>query len=257
MLAKMNDLRIVEITENNATEEGLFCVKNPRYEGFQLKLNWLIERWNEGLKLKILKKGNDKIGFIEYIPGEFAWRPVKATNYLFIHCLMVYGKDNYHSGYGSLLIKECINDAKKASKAGVAVIASKGTWMADKSIFLKNGFELLESKDRFDLLVYKLKETSNLAFINWDENLNKYKGLHLIYANQCPLFIKSVDEMKQTAKTYGLDLKVTVLKTAQEAQQSPSGYGTYILVYNGKILSDHYISNTRFKNILNKEIKKD
>ncbi|MCD4731637.1 MAG: YoaP domain-containing protein [Bacteroidales bacterium] len=170
---------------------------------------------------------------------------------------MVYGKNNYHSGYGSLLIQECIDDAKKANRAGVAVIASKGTWMADQSIFLKNGFELLESKDRFDLLVYKLKETSNPAFINWENNLNKYIGLHLIYANQCPLFIKSVDEMKQTAKTYGLDLKVAVLKTAQEAQQSPSGYGTYSLVYNDKILSDHYISNTRFKNILNKEIKKD
>ena len=247
-------MQIIEVTEDNAAKEGLFCVKNPKYEGFQLKLNWLKQRWKEGIKLKILKSDNDKLGFIEYIPGEFAWRPVQAKSYLFIHCLMVYGKDNYHSGYGSLLIKECINDAKKANKAGVAVIASKGTWMADKSIFLKNGFELLESKDRFDLLVYKTKEAPNPEFINWEDNLNKYKGLHLIYANQCPLFIKSVDEMKQTAKSYGLDLQVTVLKSANEAQQSPSGYGTYCLVYNGKILSDHYISNTRFKNILNKEI---
>ena len=29
---------------------------------------------------------------------------------------------------------------------------------------------------------------------NWEENLKKYNGLNLIYANQCPLFIKSVDE---------------------------------------------------------------
>ncbi|MEZ5197460.1 MAG: YoaP domain-containing protein [Bacteroidales bacterium] len=59
--------------------------------------------------------------------------------------------------------------------------------------------------------------------------------------------------MKQTAKEYGLDLQVTILKTAKEAQEAPSGYGTYSLVYKGKLLSDHYISNTRFKNILNKE----
>lgn len=250
----MDQLKIVEVNEYNATDESLFCVKNPKYEGFQLKLNWLKEQWKVGLKLKILKKGNDKIGFIEYIPGEYAWRPVQADNYLFIHCLMVYGKTNYHSGYGSQLIKECIEDAKKMNKAGVAVVASKGTWMADKSVFLKNGFELIDSKDRFDLLVYKLKEADNPSFINWEANLDKYKGLHLIYANQCPLFIKSVDEMKQTAKEHRLDLKVRVLKTAQEAQQAPSGYGTYSLAYNGKILSDHYISNTRFKNILNKEI---
>jgi hypothetical protein len=252
----MDHLKFIEVNEINAAKEGFFCVKNPKYEGFQLKLDWLRERWNEGLKLKILKNGEDKIGFIEYIPCEYAWRPVQANNYLFIHCLMVYGKKNYHSGYGSLLIKECIDDAKKMNKAGVAVMASKGTWMADKSIFLKNGFRKIDSKDRFDLLVYKLHEAPNPIFINWEENLKKYNGLNLIYANQCPLFIKSVDEMKQTAKEYDLDLQVSVLKTAGEAQQAPSGYGTYSLVHNGKLLSDHYISNTRFKNILNKEIKK-
>lgn len=250
----MDHVKIIEVSRDNAIKEGLFCVKNPKYEGFQLKLEWLKEQWKEGLKLKILKKGTDKIGFIEYTPGEFAWRPVKASNYLFIHCLMVYGKQNYSLGNGSMLIQSCIDDAKKMNKAGVALMASKGTWMADKSVFLKNGFELVASKDRFDLLVYKLKEANHPFFINWNANLDKYKGLHLIYANQCPLFIKSVDEMKETAKDFGLNLKVKILKSAQEAQQAPTGYGTYSLVYNGKILSDHYISNTRFKNILNKEI---
>ena len=252
----MDHLKIIEVDENNAVEEGLFCVKNPKYDGFQLKLDWLIERWNEGLKLKILKKGNDKIGFIEYIPGEYAWRPVQAKNYLFIHCLMVFGKNNYHLGNGSQLINECINDAKKMNKAGVVVMASKGTWMADKSIFLKNGFSLIDSKDRFDLLVYKFNEAPDPVFNDWHQQINKYQGLNLLYSNQRPLFSKSVEEMKQTAKKYGLHLKVVVLKTAQESQLAPTGYGTYSLVYNGKLLSDHYISNTRFKNILNKEIKK-
>lgn len=250
----MDDLKIVEVTELNAIEESLFCVKNPKYDGFQLKLNWLKERWKEGLKLKILKNGKEKIGFIEYSPGEFAWRPVKADNYLFIHCLMVYGKKNYHAGFGSSLIQECIEDAKKMNRDGVAVMASKGSWIADKSIFLKNGFDLVDSKDRFDLLVFRLNKAPNPSFVKWEEQGFKYIGLNLIYANQCPLFIKSVDEMKQTAKEYGRDLKVTVLNTAHDAQQAPTGYGTYSLVYNGKILSDHYISNTRFKNILNKEL---
>ncbi len=252
----MDNLKFIEVNEINAAEEGLFCVKSLKYEGFQLKLDWLKKRWKEGLKLKILKNGKEKYGFIEYIHGEYAWRPVKADNCLFIHCLMVYARKNYNLGYGSLLIQECIADAKKMNKTGVAVLASNGTWMADKSVFLKNGFKLIDTKDRFDLLAFKFKETPDPAFINWEENLEQYDGLHLIYANQCPLFIKSVDEIRQTANEYELDLNITVLKTAQEAQQTPSGYGTYCLVYNGKLLSDHYISNTRFKNILNKEINK-
>lgn len=31
-------------------------------------------------------------GFIEYLPGEHAWRAVHADGYLFIHCLWVVGK---------------------------------------------------------------------------------------------------------------------------------------------------------------------
>ena len=59
--------------------------------------------------------------------------------------------------------------------------------------------------------------------------LSKYKGLNLVYANQCPLFIKSVDEMKTTAKEFGLELKVSILDSAKKAQQAPSGYGVYSL----------------------------
>lgn len=254
MLSIMENFKIIEAIDENAIEESLFCVKNPKYDGFKLKRDWLKERWKEGLKLKILKKDDEKIGFIEYTPGEFAWRPVIAENYLFIHCLMVYGKKNNKLGYGTKLINDCIEDAKRQGKSGVAVFTSKGSWIANKSIFIKNGFKFIETKDRFELLAFKFKDSPDPAFIDWHLHARKHKGLHLIYANQCPLFIKSVEEMKQTAKDHSLDLQVTILNTAQEAQQSPSGYGTYSLIYNGKLLSDHYISNTRFKNILNKEI---
>lgn len=92
------------------------------------------------------------------------------------------------------------------------------------------------------------------AFLNWEENLKNYQGLNLVYANQCPLFIKSVEEMRETAKLHRLELKVTVMESSEDIRKAASGYGVYSLVYNGKLLADHYISNTRFKNILNKEL---
>jgi hypothetical protein len=60
--------------------------------------------------------------------------------------------------------------------------------------------------------------------------------------------------MKETAKAFGLKLNISILDSAKKAQQAPSGYGVYSLVYDGKLLADHYISNTRFKNIITKEI---
>jgi len=234
----------------------LFCIKNPKYPGFKLKQEWLRNRNKEGLKLKLLKSGEETLGFIEYVPVENAWRPVKGENYLFIHCMWVYPKKNYNRGFGSKLIQYCIDEAKKDNKDGIASFVSKGSWMTDKALFLKNGFEVVDSKDRFDLVVFKINNSAVPEFADWENERSKIKGLNLIYANQCPLFIKSVDEMKSTAKEFGLDLKVSILDSAKSAQQAPSGYGVYSLVYNGKLLSDHYISNTRFKNIITKEILK-
>jgi len=45
------------------------------------------------------------------------------------------------------------------------------------------------------------------------------------------------------------------LKNAKGAQDAPSIYATFNVVYDGKLLVDHYISSKRFLNIINKEIK--
>lgn len=250
----MESLKFIEVTEANASQESLFCIKNPTYPGFQLKLDWLTKRRKEGLKLIILKSGNENTGFIEYVPGRFAWRPIEALEYMFIHCMWVFPKKNYNRGYASRLINHCIEDAKKLGMKGVAVQVSSGSWMAGNEVYLKNGFLSVETKGRFELMVNKFSDSPNPTFIDWEKNQGKYTGLNLIYANQCPLFIKSVDEMKRTATEFGYELKVTVLETSEQARQAPSGYGVYNLVYNGKLLADHYISNTRFKNILTKEL---
>ena len=101
----------------------------------------------------------------------------------------------------------------------------------------------------------KFNGKSEPEFIDWESKAKNFKGLHLVFANQCPLFIKSIDEMTETAKEFDLSLKITEIKTAREAQNAPSGFGVYSMVYNGKLVADHYISNTRFSNILTKELK--
>lgn len=246
----------IQVTSENVSEVGLFCIRNPKYPGFKLKANWLAKRNAEGLKLMLLQVNNETVGFIEYVPGEFAWRPVSAKNFMFIHCLWVYPKKNLNKGYASMLINHCVEESKKAGFEGVSVMTSEGSWMAGKELFLKNGFTHVGSKGRFDLFVLKFQETRDPAFTDWGAKAREFTGLNLIYANQCPLFIKSIDEMTATAKEFGLQLKITEIKTAKEAQNSPSGYGVYAMVYNGKLVADHYISNTRFRNILNKEVKK-
>ncbi|AKA34250.1 GNAT family N-acetyltransferase [Flagellimonas lutaonensis] len=252
----MDPINIISVTPQNVKEQTLFCVKDITNPGFENKRIWFEKRYAEGLRMKILKGENDKmIGFIEYVPAEYAWRPLDADGFMFIHCMYVYSKKDRNKGYGSTLINEAEKDAKARGMAGVCVMASKGAWIADKGIFEKNGFQQVDKKGRFELLSKKWDaKAPDPKLHDWTVQQKKYKGWHLLYADQCPWHEKSVEALLNTAMDYDIDLKVIKLKTAKEAKNAPSGYGVFSLLHNGKLLEDHYISATRFRNILKKEL---
>jgi ribosomal protein S18 acetylase RimI-like enzyme len=257
----MPEVTIITVDETTIAQyqKGPSCFLNPKNEGYQIKREWLEKRFAEGLTIKVLysKEEQKVVGFIEYVPGEKAWRAVDAKGYLFIHCLWVSPNKYKEKGHGSRLVNECITDAKKEDKYGVAVVTSEGPFMAGKALFLKNGFEsVATTKPSFALLVKTLKKGPLPQFRDWETQLGTYKGLHIIYSNQCPWVARAINDLRTIAKEKGVELQITELKTAEDAQNAPSLYATFNLVYNGTLLADHYISNTRFKNILKKAFKK-
>lgn len=228
---------------------------NPQHEGYQIKLEWLKKWFSEGLRIKLLYVENESkpVGFIEYVPGEFAWRAVDAKDQMFIHCLWVSPNKYKNKGYGSLLIDDCVQDAKKEGRCGVAVVTSEGSFMAGKALFLKNGFRSVAKADpSFELMMKPLKKGPLPKLNDWKKQLSKYEGLNIVYANQCPWVARSVGELCEIAEKKGWKPKVTELKTAKQAQNAPSPYAVFNLVHDGRLLADHYISKTRFLNILKK-----
>jgi N-acetylglutamate synthase-like GNAT family acetyltransferase len=254
----MKELKIIESTPDNIQEFGMCGYKNPKIEGYKRKIKWTKERYKEGLKYKVLySEEKGAVGAIEYVPGEFAWRPVKAKNYMFIHCLFILPKDIKGKGYGQMLLDSCIEDAKKQYMLGVAVVTRKGTWMASKDLFLKNGFEIADTaKPDFELMYKSFDKNTEVPTFNanLEANLNKYKdGLVIISSDQCPYTAKAINEISETAKKdYKINPKVIELKNYKEAQNSPCVFGTFCIIYNGNLVADHPVSNTRFKNIMNK-----
>jgi N-acetylglutamate synthase-like GNAT family acetyltransferase len=254
----MNKIKIIEVTPQNVLEETLFCIKDIKKPEFHAKRKWYEKRYEEGLRMKILKDETDKmIGFIEYVAASKAWRPVDKSNFMFIHCMVVYSKSDRNKGFGSMLIEVSEKEAKAKNMDGLCVMTSKGSWLADKRIFEGNGFIQLDQKDRFELLVKKWNlNAPNPKLLNWTKQQQKYKGWNLVYADQCPWHEKSVLAIKEVAKNYDININITKLETVEEAKNAPSGYGVFNLLHNGKLLEDHYISATRFENILKKELKK-
>jgi GNAT superfamily N-acetyltransferase len=249
-------VEIVHVTPENAREHRFFCIKNVKESGFYAKEKWLKDRIKEGLTLKVIYADDGKqAGFIEYVPAEYAWRPVSALGWFFIHCIMVYPNKYRSTGAASLLIEEAINEARAHGKSGVCAMTSRGPWMATKKVFQKNGFEQFDKKGRFELMGIKLKDVAaNPKLIDWESKLNNYNGWNLLYADQCPWHDKGVKAILKSADERGIDLNVEKIETAEDARNMPSGFGVFALVKDGKLLEDHYLSKRRFETIVADEM---
>jgi GNAT superfamily N-acetyltransferase len=224
-----DDVKIVTVDAANVAEQGFFCYKSKRKSvGYQRKLNWLGQRFSEGMRIKILYEGDSSVGFVEYIPGEFAWRAVNAQGYMVIHCLWVVGKGK-GKGYGSRLLAECVEDARK------------------------NGFESVDEAAPFELLVKRFDETPLPTFPrNWDERLNRCgSGLAVFRADQCPYIEDAVKGVLEIASERGIDIQVIELTSGREVQDSaPSPYGVFSIVYNGELVAYHYLGKKEKKRLL-------
>jgi GNAT superfamily N-acetyltransferase len=250
-------MRLEKVGPETLADCGIGCLSNPKHEGFKPKVDWLTKRFAEGLRFLLYRDAGGKpLAFLEYVPGEYAWRPVDAKGWLFVHCLWVYPSGQKIGGLGTRLIRACLKEARTTGVTGVAAMVSDGPWMAGKPIFAKNGFASIAEADRFELVIHRMQDGPEPRFLDITDNLARYKGLNIVYAAQCPFLPKSVNDLAEMAAEHGLKLKVTMLDTPQKAQRAPSYYGVFNLIWNGRLLSDHYVSKGRFKNILRKEILK-
>jgi ribosomal protein S18 acetylase RimI-like enzyme len=251
------DVEIISVDAVNVADHGFFCFKSKRKsEGYRRKLEWLTQRLSEGLKLKIVYENGRQVGFIEYIPGEFAWRAVRADGYMVIHCLWVVGRGK-QKGYGSRLLSECIDDARRLRKHGVAMVTRKGGFLAGKKLFLKHGFEVVDrAPPAFDLLVKRFADGPLPAFPkNWAERAERYgPGLTVVRSGQCPYLDDAVNTVVETAGEIDMQVQVIELQSGQEARDTaPSAYGVFSIVHNGELLSFHPIGKKKLLERLGKE----
>lgn len=196
--------------------------------------------------------------FIEYIPGEYAWRAVHAPGYMVIHCLWVVGKGK-GKGYGRRLIQECLEDARAQNLNGVAMLTSDLTWLASKDVFLHNGFTEVDSAPpSFQLMVHRFKPGPEPALPhNWEERARAFgRGLTVVRTSQCPYIENSMQAILSFAKEKGIRAKSVELKTAKEVQeQSPSAYGVFGTVLDGKLLAYQHLSQKDFNKLLKEQSK--
>jgi hypothetical protein len=255
---RMSQVDIRDMTVDNIFEYGFCGSKSRKHEGCRRKAEWYKKRLSEGMRYKVLySEDKGTIGMIEYIPGEFAWRAVDAPGYMVIHCLCNFSKYFRGKGFASQMIDVCLEDASREKMEGVAVVTRKGAWMVGKDLFIKKGFDVADRQaPDFELLAQIFTKNSPLPKFrdNKGSVLKQHnKGLTILWSDQCPYIAKSIKEMKETiTERYGIKAQIIEMENAKQAQNAPSPYAIFSLIYDGRLLAFHPISNTRFKNIMDK-----
>ena len=255
-----NETQIIDLTPENIADYGVCGYKDvAKHKELRNKIEWFKEYYPKGLRIKALLGADGSYqGMLEYLPGKYAHRPVNVDAYMFIHCIfMGFKKEFKGKGYASALIDECINDARQQNMEGVAVVTRKGSFMCDKQIFLKKGFEIVDkTKPDFELLVLKFDEKSANPGFKRDviANFDNYQnGLTILRSAQCPYTEKNVNAIIDTAeKKFNLSTNLIDLISSESAQKTPCAFGTFCIIYNGEVISHHPISNKRFENIMTK-----
>jgi len=249
-------MREYEIVDTNADNIGACSLcgnKSDKNEGRRRKSDWLKQRYAEGLRFKVLRSREcGDIGMIEYAPGSHTWRPVQAEGYLVIHCLIVSSR-HQRKGLGTVLLDDCLRDARKSQCRGVAVVTSSDSFMAASGLFLKAGFVSVESNPPYELLVNKFNATAPdpRFIVNRERALKRHpKGLTILAADQCPYVANSVARISQAARALRLKPKVVRISSAKASRELPTPYGVFSIIYDGRLLAELPISATRFTNIM-------
>ena len=83
----MHNVTLVRVGPENLAECGIGCIRNRDNPGYGRKVEWLRKRFAEGLRFLVIRDEREKpLAFLEYVPGEFAWRPVDARGWLGEDC---------------------------------------------------------------------------------------------------------------------------------------------------------------------------
>jgi hypothetical protein len=182
---------------------------------------------------------------------------VDAPGYLFIHCVWMHSRASQGKGWGRLMVESCVEDARQAGMAGVAVVTRDGPWMANERLFLACGFKPVDSAPPdYRLLALKFQKTAAAPAFQPDieaRAANYSGGLTIVRCGQCPYIAGFAAEIAEAAQAdYGIKPRIVELRSPREAQRAPTPYAVFSIIHNGRVVADHQISRTRFHNIMRK-----
>jgi GNAT superfamily N-acetyltransferase len=237
-------VEIITVTAENVEKYGFFCKMSARNSAaWQAKRAWLLDRFEEGLQLRLL--GGGERGFVEFMPGGKSWRAIDdAEDFAVIHCLWVVGKSKGR-GYAKALLDEVEAWAHDRGYRGVAALTGSGNWLISPGVLEHRGYACVDRAEHgFELTVKNFAGGAMPRLSGgWHAKAEACgPGLTVLRSAQCPYLEDAATHARNAAEKLGLPFTDRVIETARDLRAlSPSPYGTYALVHDGRLLSYHYL----------------
>lgn len=248
-------MEYLKVTKENLEKEHICCaISNNKDVQVLSKKAWLAERFDEGLVfLKSVERGKC---FIEYIPAENAWIPIRADGYMYIDCLWISGSLKGH-GYSTDLLAACIEDSREKGRAGLCILsaAKKKPFLADPKFLKYKGFTVCDEADNGIQLWYlpfdkgtdipQFKECARHPHI-------ADRGYVLYYTYQCPFNAKYVPVLEETAEKIGVPFKAVRIDNKEAAQNAPTPVTNYALFHDGEYITNEQMNDKKFLKLVNR-----
>lgn len=231
----------VDLTPDNLDEHHVCCALGDKkhLQGVADKKAWLRARMAEGLVFRKLDV-RGKV-FIEYMPGEVAWRPIEAPGWLVVHCLWVSGRYAKH-GYGRQLMDSCIEDARSQGRAGVVIAAAKTKrpFLADPRFLRHMGFEVVDERGEFRLFAHRLDPAAPAPRFTPAVAASQPEATFVArYTDQCPFNRHWAREVVSSLEEHGHHAVVEHLTTREQALTVASPLGCYSLEQGDALVCHH------------------
>ena len=192
--------------------------------------------------------------FIEYLPAENAWAPVRADGWMYIDCLWVSGQFK-GQGYSNLLLESCLADSKAKGKKGLVILSSqkKQPFLADPGYLKHKGFAPADTAaPSYVLYALAFDEAAEKPCFRPQVKQPRAEGegFVLYYAHQCPYTAKYVPLIEQIAQSRNVPFRAVRFETAEQAQAAPAPFTSYSLFWNGEFVTHEILSAPKFEKLL-------
>lgn len=238
------DNTYITLSPDNLAREHLCCaIADKRHQqGVADKKTWLAARMPQGHVFRKLD-ARGKV-FIEYAPLEQAWVPVEGPGYLYIHCLWVSGSYK-GKGHGGALLDSCIQEARAQRCAGVCVLSAdkKKPFLSEKGIFVKHGFEVVDTlPGGYELLALSL-DGSKPRFADTARAMRiPEQDLTIYHSPQCPYIADCLQQVRAVCEREGIPLRLIPVESAAQAKALPGVFNNWAVFYKGRFQTLHLLN---------------